>query len=133
VDLFGAGEAPYERARARLQLAEVLLELGADDRGRAEASAARDTFFELDARRDLATADQLLGRDATREDGAGPLTRREREVLAFVAAGRTNKEIAGELVVSEHTVHRHVANILRKLGEPTRAAAAARAARDGLV
>ena len=41
--------------------------------------------------------------------------------------------IAEQLVVSEHTVHRHVANILRKLGEPTRAAAAARATRDGLV
>jgi DNA-binding NarL/FixJ family response regulator len=54
-------------------------------------------------------------------------------VLAYVAAGRSNREIASELVVSQHTVHRHVANILRKLGEPTRAAAAARAARDGLV
>ena len=54
-------------------------------------------------------------------------------MLAFVAAGRTNREIASELVVSQHTVHRHMANILRKLGEPTRAAAAARAMRDGLV
>ena len=53
--------------------------------------------------------------------------------MALVAAGRTNSEIAADLVVSEHTVHRHVANILRKLGEPTRAAAAARATRDGLV
>jgi DNA-binding NarL/FixJ family response regulator len=54
-------------------------------------------------------------------------------VLAFVAAGRSNREIASELVVSQHTVHRHVANILRKLDEPTRAAAAAHAARHGLV
>ena len=54
-------------------------------------------------------------------------------MLAFVAAGRTNREIASELVVSQHTVHRHMANILRKLGEPTRAAAAVRAMRDGLV
>ena len=64
--------------------------------------------------------------------GTDPLTRRERQVLAFVAAGRSNREIAGELVVSQHTVHRHVANILRKLDEPTRAAAAAHAARNGL-
>ena len=64
---------------------------------------------------------------------SSPLTKRERQVLALVASGRSNREIAAELVVSEHTVHRHVANILRKLGEPTRAAASARATRDGLV
>ena len=51
----------------------------------------------------------------------------------LVAEGLSNREIASSLVLSEHTVHRHVANILRKLGEPTRAAAAARATRDGLV
>ena len=133
VDLFGVGEAPYERARARLPLTEVLLALGADDRARGEASAARDTFLELDARRELAAVDRLLAPPPRRGDGAGPLTPRETEVLAMVAAGRTNREIAAELVVSQHTVHRHVANILRKLREPTRAAAAARAMRDDLV
>jgi ATP/maltotriose-dependent transcriptional regulator MalT len=132
IDLFGLSETPYERARARLLLARVLFELGPEQPARAEADLAREAFLELDARRDLAEADRLLGRQAAMEV-AGPLTRREREVLAFVAAGRSNREIASELVVSEHTVHRHVANILRKLGEPTRAAAAARAARDGLV
>ena len=133
VDLFGLGETPYERARARLLLARVLFDLGPEQRARAEASTAREAFLELDARRDLAEADRLLGRRSAAADGESPLTRREREVLTFVAAGRSNREIASELVVSEHTVHRHVANILRKLGEPTRAAAAARAARDGLV
>jgi ATP/maltotriose-dependent transcriptional regulator MalT len=133
VDLFGLGEAPYERARAQVALAEVLFELGSGDRGRAEAAAARETFVELGARRDASAASRLPERRSPGGDGADPLTRREREVLTFVAAGRTNREIASELVVSEHTVHRHVANILRKLGEPTRAAAAARAARDGLV
>jgi len=134
VDLFGEGEAPYERARARTELAEVLFELGADDRGREEAGAARAAFAGLRARRGPEATARLPGRGVPSGDGAaGPLTGREREVLTFVAAGRTNKEIAAELVVSEHTVHRHVANILRKLGEPTRAAAAARAARDGLV
>jgi DNA-binding NarL/FixJ family response regulator len=81
----------------------------------------------------VAAASELLDRAAPGSDPPSLLTRREREVLALVAAGRSNREIASELVVSPHTIHRHVANILRKLGEPTRAAAAARAARDGLV
>ena len=54
-------------------------------------------------------------------------------MLAFVAAGRTNRELASELVVSHHTVHRRMANIRRKLGAPTRAAAIARELPDGLV
>ncbi len=133
VDLFGLGDAPYDRARARLALARVLVALGETQRARAEADTAREAFLELDARLDLATATRLLERPTAGADGAGLLTRRELEVLAFVAAGRSNREIASVLVVSQHTVHRHVANILRKLGEPTRAAAAARATRDGLV
>ena len=60
------------------------------------------------------------------------LTPREREVLALLAEGLTNRRIAERLVVSEHTVHRHVTSILRKLDLPTRAAAAAVAARSGL-
>ena len=65
--------------------------------------------------------------------GDGPLTDREREVLRLVASGLTNDQIASALVVSPHTVHRHVANVRLKLGEPTRAAAAAHALRDGLI
>lgn len=133
IDLFGLCEAPYERARARLALARVLFELGPASQARAEAIAARDVFLALDARRDLSTVTRLLERPLPASDVASPLTRRERQVLAFVAAGQSNRQIASELVVSQHTVHRHVANILRKLGEPTRAAAAARATRDGLV
>ena len=133
VDLLAHCEAPYERARARLALARVLRELGPAERARAEARAARDAFLELAARQDLAAAERLLDTADPGSDSTSPLTPREREVLAFVAAGRSNREIASQLVVSQHTVHRHVANILRKLGEPTRAAAAARAARDGLL
>jgi ATP/maltotriose-dependent transcriptional regulator MalT len=133
VDLFGLCEAPYERARARLALARVLVELGPAERARAEASAAHDAFLALDARRDVLAASRLAERPLPAAAVASLLTRRERQVLAFVAVGRSNREIASELVVSRHTVHRHVANILRKLGEPTRAAAAARATRDGLV
>jgi DNA-binding NarL/FixJ family response regulator len=51
----------------------------------------------------------------------------------LLAEGLTNRQIAGRLVVSEHTVHRHVTNILRKLELPSRTAAAAHAVRFGLV
>ena len=72
-------------------------------------------------------------RSAAGRAGRGPAHPTRARGAALVAAGRSNREIASELVLSEHTVHRHVANILRKLDEPTRAAAAARAARDGLI
>ena len=62
-----------------------------------------------------------------------PLTGREAEVLRLVAAGLSNREIASSLVLSEHTVHRHVANILRKLTQSSRAAAAAQATRAGYI
>ena len=58
---------------------------------------------------------------------------REREVLALVASGLSEREIAEQLVLSQHTVHRHVANIRRKLGRGSRAAAVAEAARLGLI
>ncbi len=57
------------------------------------------------------------------------MTRREQDVLALLAEGLTNRQIADRLVLSEHTVHRHVTNILRKLDLPSRAAAAAYAVR----
>jgi pimeloyl-ACP methyl ester carboxylesterase/DNA-binding CsgD family transcriptional regulator len=63
----------------------------------------------------------------------GPLSTREREVLRLVADGCSDAEIARRLIVSPHTVHRHVANIRTKLGQPSRAAAAAYAAREGLI
>ena len=61
----------------------------------------------------------------------GDLTRREAEVLALVAQGLSNRQIAERLVVSEHTVHRHVANIFVRLGVSSRAAAVAIAAASG--
>jgi pimeloyl-ACP methyl ester carboxylesterase/DNA-binding CsgD family transcriptional regulator len=66
-------------------------------------------------------------------NGASPLSRRETEVLRLVAAGLSNREIASSLVLSEHTIHRHVANVLRKLAPSSRAAAAAHATRAGLI
>lgn len=61
------------------------------------------------------------------------LSRREREILAYVARGLGDREIAEQLVLSPHTVHRHVANIRRKLGYDSRTAAAAEATRLGLI
>ena len=73
--------------------------------------------------------------DATPFDtnGDSPLSQREAEVLRLVAVGLSNREIASSLVLSEHTVHRHVANILRKLTQSSRAAAAAHATRAGYI
>ena len=66
-------------------------------------------------------------------EGVGELSEREREVLRLVAEGLSDSEIAERLVLSPHTVHRHVANIRRKLGLRSRSAAAAAAARAGLI
>jgi pimeloyl-ACP methyl ester carboxylesterase/DNA-binding CsgD family transcriptional regulator len=67
------------------------------------------------------------------EAPAALFSRREREVLALVAQGLSDKEIAEQLVLSRHTVHRHVANIRNKLGRGSRTAAVAEAARLGLL
>jgi LuxR family transcriptional regulator, maltose regulon positive regulatory protein len=141
LDLLGGTGAPYEIALLRVDLAGVLITLGRDSRACAEADAAFDTFRQLGASIEAARAKALrthlqrrLG--TVNDDGkAGPLhelTPREREVLVLVAEGLTNRDIARRLVVSEHTVHRHVTSILRKLDLPTRAAAATVAARHGL-
>ena len=71
-------------------------------------------------------------RTATRAHPLG-LTRREREVLELICAGHSNAEIAATLVLSTRTVDHHVSAVLAKLGAPSRSAAAAHAARLGLV
>jgi pimeloyl-ACP methyl ester carboxylesterase/DNA-binding CsgD family transcriptional regulator len=90
---------------------------------------------QLDDQRELQRALAGFLNDAApaASNGESPLTGRETEVLRLVAAGLSNREIASSLVLSEHTVHRHVANILRKLAQSTRAAAAAQATRAGLI
>jgi pimeloyl-ACP methyl ester carboxylesterase/DNA-binding CsgD family transcriptional regulator len=80
---------------------------------------------------DVDEAPGLTDRDTAPDDGV--LTSREREVLRLVAEGLTDDRIAELLVLSPHTVHRHVSNIRLKLAAPSRAAAAAVAARQGLI
>jgi DNA-binding CsgD family transcriptional regulator len=63
--------------------------------------------------------------DAGAPAGPGGLTAREVQVLGLVATGRTNREISVALVISEHTVARHLQNIFAKLGVSSRTAASA--------
>ena len=68
-----------------------------------------------------------------RRERPGALSPREHEVLTLVAAGKTNRAIAGELFISEKTVARHLSNIFTKLGLSSRAEATAYAYKHGLV
>jgi ATP/maltotriose-dependent transcriptional regulator MalT len=122
-------DCPYELARARVLSAAALQMLADDDGASLELNAARKTFEELGAVPDARRVAELLHGG---EHPAG-LTDREIEVLGLVAAGRSNREIATDLFISERTVARHVSNIFTKLGVPSRAAAASFALRRGLV
>jgi RNA polymerase sigma factor (sigma-70 family) len=118
----------------RLELATSLLGLGRHDAARSEAAAALERLLELGADAQARRARRLV--DTSSDDGRIVLpqvTAREREVLRLLAEGLTNRQIAERLVVSEHTVHRHITNILRKLDLPSRTAAAATAVQAGLL
>jgi DNA-binding NarL/FixJ family response regulator len=125
-------QAPREAARARVLVALACAELGDDDTARVELDAARWAFRRLGARPDLERVDVLAPAAEPPGDGHG-LTPREIEVLRRVAAGDTNRAIAGRLSISERTVERHVSNLLRKLGVPNRSAATAWAFKHGIV
>jgi ATP/maltotriose-dependent transcriptional regulator MalT len=120
-------DAPHDAARTRVLLAQACSELGDEDTARRELDAARACFERLGARQDLAA---LSSGAASPTHG---LTGREMEVLELIAAGRSNREIAGVLVISEKTAARHVANIFVKLGVSSRSAATAYAFANGLV
>ena len=116
-------KAPYELARAR-ELAGVACRALGDEEGAAlELDAALVTYEKLRAAADLLRLDQV--RAGSSASDAQGLTDRELEVLRMIAAGRTNKAIAAELVLSVRTVDRHVSNIFAKLGVSSRAAATA--------
>jgi DNA-binding NarL/FixJ family response regulator len=119
---------PYDVARARVQIALTCRALGDADAAGMVLDAARGTFEHVGALPDLARVVAL-----TQPGRPAPLTARECEVLRHLARGGTNREIAAALVISEHTVARHVQNIFAKLGIPSRAAATAYAYRHGVV
>jgi ATP/maltotriose-dependent transcriptional regulator MalT len=115
-------EAPYEAARSRALIGLACRALGDEVSASMEFDAAGWVFRQLGAAPDLARVEALARNSAA---AAGGLTARETEVLGLVATGMTNREIAATLVVSEHTVRRHLQNIFAKLGVSSRAAATA--------
>ena len=140
IDLWSRNRIPFEAARTRLELARALLALGRPEGAAREARTAKAMFTSLGAAGEAAHAAALLRELETKptgNEGAAPgrtdLTGRELEILRLVAEGLSNQSIATRLVLSEHTVHRHVANILAKLEVSSRAAAVAHAAGRGLL
>lgn len=131
VDGFTRAGASFEAALARVELAGVLAALGREHAAVHEADAAVKALERLGAagaaRRARAVRDAASSRPGT------VLTDRQVEVLRLVAEGMSDEEIAARLVLSEHTVHRHVANIFTRLGCSSRAAAVAQAGRLGLL
>ena len=120
-------DAPHPAARVRLLIAVACRELGDGASAELEFAAARGVLEELGAAPDLERLARLAG-----SPRPGGLSRREREVLILVAAGKTNRAIAAELFISEKTVARHVSNIFTRLGLSSRAAATAYAYKHGL-
>ncbi len=138
-DMFEQSRAPYDSARARLDLADVLAALGQPARAREQTVMARREFNRLGAallsERTEAVLAEIDRQTAERKNApdSAPLTPRQIEILNLISRGCSDREISETLGISEHTVHRHVANILLRMDVPTRAAAVARAASSGLL
>ena len=115
--------APYEAARVRVLIAQACRCMRDEDGAMLELAAARQAFQVLGARPDVIRTEALV-RDHLIDVSWG-LSRREVEVLRLITAGKSNRAIAAELVLSEKTVHRHASNIFTKLGVGSRTAAAA--------
>ncbi|WP_371406520.1 LuxR C-terminal-related transcriptional regulator [Kribbella sp. NBC_00662] len=125
VDLY-EGLAPFEAAHARLELARSLVALGRTEAARREARTAMTAI-------PMPRPDEVEVLVALGLVGPPVLSARQLDVLRLIADGLGDREIAGQLVISEHTVHRHVANIFARLDCSTRAAAVSRAAGLGLL
>jgi ATP/maltotriose-dependent transcriptional regulator MalT len=126
--LFQKSTAVYELAKTRLLIGLACRDLGDTDTAKLEFESARDTFQQLGAIPDLKSVDKLLPKNQPHG-----LTSRELEVLKHLTMGKTNKEIAADLFLSERTIDRHVSNILMKIDVPSRAAATAYAYKYNLV
>ena len=132
--------APFETSCARVDLASVLEKLGRTDAAMVEVDRAVEGLTRLNAQLALARArllrDRLIApqtpKPADTRDTGG-LSAREIEVLRLISTGLNNQAIAERLFISEHTVHRHVANLLAKLDASSRSAAVAQAGRLGLL
>jgi DNA-binding CsgD family transcriptional regulator/tetratricopeptide (TPR) repeat protein len=134
----------FETARCQLRLAAAWQAVGDSDRAQPLADAARETARRLGAAPLLDEIRLLSGRSTPPGGpGRGPardagtdsvsLTPREQQVIALIAEGRSNRQIARVLYISDKTVSVHVSNILAKLGASGRTEAAAIARRDGLL
>jgi DNA-binding CsgD family transcriptional regulator len=113
---------PYEAARVRADHGRALLACGDEEAGTRAIRAAASALEELGAIPEARRLSAVLSSERTLPAG---LTAREADVLRLVAAGKTNREIAAELFISEHTVARHLQNMFAKLGVSTRSAATA--------
>ena len=130
LDVWQELDAPYEVARTRELIGLACRALGDDETASLELEAARAAFERLRAAPDAARVAALTaGRDPLPHGLSG----RELEVLRLVAAGKSNREIAAQLVISEHTVARHLQNIFAKLDVSSRTAAASFAFEHELV
>lgn len=131
--LLEAAGLPFEAHCARLDRADVLASIGRTGEAREEAATAEAALRRMGSTAKARAAQALAaGRSSPRRPASLiPLTERELEVLRLVADGCSNEEIAARLIIAEHTVKRHVANIRTKLGASSRTAAAAHAIRQG--
>jgi DNA-binding NarL/FixJ family response regulator len=138
-DAWRAQHMPYEGARTAVMVGLACAALGDQVAADLEFDNATAAFTELGAAPDLQRMAALtggpvdIGATPTGSGGLPALSAREREVLALVAAGKTNRDIATTLVISQHTASRHVENIFAKLGVTSRAAATAYAYKHGLL
>jgi DNA-binding CsgD family transcriptional regulator len=123
-------EASYESARVQALIGKACLELGDADTAHDHLAAARAVFERLGASPALALIDEHHASSTAGE--AAELTARERDVLAQLASGKTNRQIGETLHISEHTVARHVSNLFNKLAVSSRTAAATYAHKHGL-
>ncbi len=138
-DAWRALRMPYEGARTAVMVGLACAALGDRVAADLEFDNAAAAFTELGAAPDLQrlagfTGGPIdVGATPTGSGGLPALSAREREVLALIAAGKTNRDIAAALVISQHTAGRHVENIFAKLGVTSRAAATAYAYKHDLL